>query len=439
MAKKYLIRTNISPFDNPSYYEAIRKNIVRSNSGNLLFPYSIARTLMTDDNTEFIPVNTHNPFSDEEVDRINNEYDAFLIPLANAFRVSFLKELLNITSLVKRLRIPCIVIGVGYQGGVSKDVSKGLAWRETVVDFCRAILDKSAMIGVRGRVTADYLDKLGFTEGRDYTVIGCPSMFLYGDRLPEPKPLKLYSDIRIHINSKVDLPQKFHNYLVNVCKLIPDHYYLPQNQYELCAMYLGLPLGMFRADLKEFPDGYPADPSSAIYTNNRVRGFINVPSWFNFLKEGDLNFGSRIHGNIAAVLAGIPAFIVAPDSRVLELADYHNIPHTTIDKLDNNISIFELLSDVDFSRIMTGHAERFAAYQSFLEKNDLKTVYSDSFKASPDQVLPFDKRLSKCSYNKPLVPYAHLHGSDKLSAVRYRNTFLAKRTIKKLLQPIIPV
>ena len=476
MSKRYLIRTNISPFDNPTYYDAVRKNVVRSNSGNLLFPHSLIRALMTDDDTVFDPVNTHGSFSDAEIDRINASYDAFLIPLANAFRISFMEELANLTALIRRLSIPCIVVGIGFQGNLSGDISRGFKWADTARDFCKAVLEKSAKIGLRGETTAKFMDYLGFQRGKDYQVIGCPSMFLYGADLPAPKPLSLSPDIRIHINSKVDLPQKLHDYLKGVCDAIPDHYYLPQNQYELVAMYAGIPLSYTRPDLKSMPAHYPTDPSHPLFKSNRIRGFVTVPSWLDFLRQGDLNFGSRIHGNIAAILAGIPAFIIAPDSRVLELAEYHRIPHTTVADLDENTSVFDLLENVNFNSVLDGHKERFEAYLQFLCDNDLPSIYhamDASAKSANNEedtshsattnhkddashsttagrpgnashfttvgrhetyLCPFDKKISDIDFRLPLVPYRHLAASDHFDAMRFRYTFLAKRMIKGVLR-----
>ena len=40
----------------------------------------------------------------------------------------------------------------------------------------------------------------------------------------------------------------------------------------------------------------------------------------------DFVFGTRIHGNVAAILAGTPAFVLAHDTRTLELASYFEHP-----------------------------------------------------------------------------------------------------------------
>ena len=47
--------------------------------------------------------------------------------------------------------------------------------------FVRAVLNTTASIGVRGEFTFNYLRSLGFSS-KEVDVIGCLSMFLYGDR-----------------------------------------------------------------------------------------------------------------------------------------------------------------------------------------------------------------------------------------------------------------
>ena len=51
----------------------------------------------------------------ETIGRINEEFDAFVIPLANAFRPSFSDKLRRLTRLIRQLQMPVVVVGVGAQ------------------------------------------------------------------------------------------------------------------------------------------------------------------------------------------------------------------------------------------------------------------------------------------------------------------------------------
>ena len=57
-------------------------------------------------------------------------------------------------------------------------------------------------------------------------------------------------------------------------------------------------------------------------------GFIGIIQhmWINDLQAYDLSVGTRVHGYIAAVLAGIPSVMLCHDSRTRELAQWFDLP-----------------------------------------------------------------------------------------------------------------
>lgn len=419
------MRAPASPFANPDHYDAIKKNLVNGNSGNLLFVHSIVRAILLDDvQIDYIKIKE---FEKEKMEAYNQEYDAFIIPLANAFRTGFIGELEVLTQMVNALDMPCVVIGVGSQTniGEKENIPK---LDNAVKNFCDAVLKKSASIGIRGEITADYLERLGYVRNQDFVVIGCPSMYLYGDVLPEPKKFVLSKNLRVNLNCKVTLPQNIHDFMDKVRDEFPNHYYIPQNHYELKFMYSQI---LFK-ELKnaKIPINYPHDFSHPLYTNNRVRGFVSAEAWFTFLKKGDLNLGTRIHGNIAGILSGVPTFIVAPDSRVLELAEYHNIPHVSIKDISGSTDLYELLNGVDFNQVLIGHKERFQKYLRFLNDNGLQTIFNKQY-----DVIPFDREIKNIRFRGPIVPFPYAKIRDKKNG---RHMYLEfYDTSKKRKPPLI--
>src|SRR4029079_3399401 len=148
-----------------------------NNSGNLLF-LETAWKILSAKGTEI----TADRLSAHRLgaDRINERFDAYVIPLANAFRRSYMDSLIRLTRVIERLTIPVTVLGVGVQFARSQEPRAVRPFDDAVKAFARAVLDRSPSIGVRGETTQTYLRELGF---RDVEVIGCPSMFLNGERM----------------------------------------------------------------------------------------------------------------------------------------------------------------------------------------------------------------------------------------------------------------
>lgn len=393
---RILIRSPHSPFISSRHERAILRNEINSNTGNLLFPYSISRALMVPGTEiDFVrscpKVGRHG----RDAKRADEKYDCFVIPLANAFRSSFVPEMERIADFIEHVEMPCVVVGVGLQAKASSDGSKDRSFDQAVRHFMSVVLEKSDCVGVRGATTGAYLERLGFVADRDFSVIGCPSMYLYGPELPFPRPFELSSETRISVNCKATLPRKIHRYLRKVTRAMPDFHYAVQNTYELASLHYGLNLRETHPRGAELvlPRGYPTGRDNRAIQEGRVVGFVDVPSWFEYLQGKELSFGTRIHGNIAAILSGTPAFIVAPDSRVLELADYHAIPHIELRTLKRSQSVFGLLEGVDFNQVLKGHEARFQHYLDFLHRNGLRTMFDDDY--SSTRSFPFDERMKR--------------------------------------------
>ena len=114
--RKILIHAGMSPLDRPSMDRVFREHLFTTNSGNLLFQYGAYRTMMTED-AEFESRFLHlGDLTDDFIDRINAEYECVILPMANNFRVGF-NLMGNLTAFIRRLKIPCVVMGVGLQAG----------------------------------------------------------------------------------------------------------------------------------------------------------------------------------------------------------------------------------------------------------------------------------------------------------------------------------
>lgn len=428
--KRILMRAAMPPLANIKPMHVFGKNLIGNNLGNMLFPYSVARTLMLED-VVIDTMTTAKDFSMSDVKRINETYDCFVLPFANAFRISFIDSLRRVTSLIKKLKIPCIVVGVGAQAPVNGE-PKNQELDAAVIDFMKAVLQKSNIVGLRGEFTAAYLKKLGFIEDKDYTVIGCPSMYAFGRKLPEMQVKELTPQSSVSTNSKISLPQKFHDFMYRSREAIPDYYYIPQVIEEINAMTIGKKYP--KSFAKKIPNHFPLTFSDPIYTEGKGVCFSNAQSWIQFLSERDFSFGSRIHGNIAAILAGTPAYIIVSDARIKELVDFHNIPHTMMKELNADTNIFDLHEKADFSKINDGHENRFMHYLDFLHRNGLETIYDDNIDGL--EAVPFDQVAASKHYYGPVHAFSNLSPEDQVRRLQaYHKEVNQKVAFNERLKP----
>lgn len=405
--KRILMRAGMSPLLNYEPTEVIVKNLFGNNIGNMLFQSSVCRALLRE-KVIIDTIHTKRKYSNEDIKKINSTYECLVLPFANAFRKEFIDELKNTTELVNKLKIPCIVIGVGAQASLKKEVDSpelDLA----VQEFMKAILKKSSKVGLRGEFTAEYLTKLGFQAERDFTVIGCPSLYMFGKELPEMEVKELTPESSVSMNSKISLPQKFHDFMYRSSRKLPDHYYVPQVIEEINRMYIGKPYP--KGFVSKYPKHFPVDFTSEIYTSGRGLAFTNMPSWLEYLRERDFSFGSRIHGNIAAILAGTPSYVIVSDRRIMELVDYHNIPHLLMHDLKKETDIFDLYEKADFSALRRGHEERFGHYLDFLHESGLKTIFDEDYEG---EEIPFDRKIASKEFPLPEKAFSFLSQEEQL-------------------------
>ena len=379
--KRVLLRSKKDPFQIVGPGAAIEHNIFGNNAGNLIFSQASHKTLQTS-KTEVVTNGFRADPADAE--RINDEYDAFVVPLANAFRISFTGHLNDLSSLIEKLTIPVVVLGVGAQSDLDYSLDKMTPMNAPVKRFVSAVLDRSATIGVRGEFTQRYLQSLGFN---DVEVIGCPSMFMHGDHLDVAKNTdQLTTDSRIAVNaSRSALGTGDVGGIVSAnLERYPDMRYFAQETKDLSLLYWGDASGV-----TDKRNRMPLHRTHPLFQQNRVRVHLDPATWIDSLSDFDFAFGTRIHGNIAALLAGTPGYVLCHDSRTLELCRYFDIPHRAIRDLTPDVDAAELYEEADFTAMHEGHAERFARYTSFLDKNGLDHVHQpgeDAGKAFEERV-----------------------------------------------------
>ncbi|MFJ6723589.1 MULTISPECIES: polysaccharide pyruvyl transferase family protein [unclassified Streptomyces] len=390
--KRILLRSGKSPFDVLSLEEALHRDVIATNSGNLIFS-DAAHKILSMPGTEVVSNGMRTEVA--AAGRINEEYDAFVVPLANAFRPSFEPGLQRLTRLIGKLKIPVVILGVGAQAGLDQDAGRLKAMEPTVRAFCSAVLERSASIGVRGEFTEKYLTGMGF---RDVEVIGCPSLFLHGEALTVEKRVpELTAASRIAINGSHTAVRSggLHKVITRTHARYPNLTYIGQNLTDAKQLHWR-DVNSANGRVTQMP----THPDHPMYREDKVRVYMDPVTWFDDLSGYDYSFGSRIHGNIAALLAGTPATVLAFDSRTLELCRYFEIPHRLLNEVPADLDPAELYAEADFGPLTRNHKERFDRFTGFLDRNGLRNTFTHG-----DGGAAFDKRLRSLSFPPGVRPW----------------------------------
>lgn len=363
-------------------------DLIGGNQGNLLYQFSTVRALATDgvDLSTISYRQFEKGAVEERAEWLNSECDHLVLPLSSSFRLQMLKNLGLWADLLERLTIPVTVVGIGAQlrladveaenyvpsrvTGITASAAQIEEHETASRRFVAAVLDRSTSIGVRGEVSKKYLQHLGFPADR-IDVIGCPSVFMWGPdfRMPEQPPrltarstMSLSFDHRI--NATADLLER------------------TVRDYPRSTVYMQERLGaqMVITGKETRPDWngdmrFPVHVDHPLFRQHRLEYYPTAWSWIRHLKGMDFAYGPRLHGTVAATLAGTSAHLLVHDSRTLEIAHHHHLPHTLIERLDEVRSVDDLVARQDYTAFNAEYPELFARFTAFLGRNGLRNAY----------------------------------------------------------------
>jgi len=380
MRRRVLLRCSTDafrPFDYRMPYDKAMR-VLGHNSGNLLFLSAIQRYLTHDEvelAVEFFESNSG--FSP-----IDESYDSCIINCANWIGAQTRELLKLLADGLEHVKVPVYLIGLGVQ---SPSIGN-YAFLETIRDeakaMIRAVLNTGGGFGLRGQFTADVFERLGF---RDYSVIGCPSMYQQSPELKISNEKVTRADFNPLINGELysmdrGFARMYHKY--------PQSGFVCQNQFYkilYCASELT------ESDMRNLLK-YP-DEVLRLLRNGKVKLYADMFTWFRTIKSDGFNFsfGSRVHGNFAAALVGIPAFIHTTDSRTEELADFFSIPHQ---QTMGTVDLYDLYLQTDYSDFNRLFPRRYDEFCQFLRKHDLpfklgrNEAYDKIYSQVPENIPP---------------------------------------------------
>lgn len=267
---------------------------------------------------------------------IQENFDRVAVAAANFLHPKF--DFSPYSSVLDKVTLPVLMVGLGAQSPTTASELDGIpegTWR--LVEIAS---ERSASVGVRGYFTADVLRRHGIKNVR---VTGCPSLYTNGTpaiRIRRPGTLDLS---RVAVNGSRNVTghsghveaalrvekQLFHYARENRMAFVyqneePEIQISQGTEHANQEFMLTAMSKFFGITAEEFME----------YTAQRGRTFFSVREWFDWIKGCDFSFGTRFHGNVAALLNGVPAVVIVHDSRTRELCEFAAIPHVFVQDVE---------------------------------------------------------------------------------------------------------
>ena len=312
-------------------------------------------------------------------EEFNEHFDCLFIPASNFIFEN--TDLADQEAYFSKTNAQIFMFGLGSQTAEVRPVTL----KPGTDRFLRMVADRSSSIGVRGEVTAEIMYRMGFKNVR---VVGCPSMLSIPDTFKEPvkkgsAPKKVAGTFTNNGRDHSTSPQKmadvesqfFHQLICN------NGYYILQNErHELAAMSLA----SWKEELTDreyfelvrvkelFQSPFNLGRIAA-FLLRRGKIFFDTEEWIDFVGTLDFVFGTRFHGSVAAILAGVPAHVLTHDLRTFELCRTYSIPFTSIE----NIKVTTTYDDLYHRTSMSEFSQRFITlcniWQDFAAENGFES------------------------------------------------------------------
>jgi hypothetical protein len=104
----------------------------------------------------------------------------------------------------------------------------------------------------------------------------------------------------------------------------------------------------------------------------KVRYFTSIKHWMDFVAGLDFVFGSRLHGGIMGVQAGVPTYFIVQDARVREICELFHLPFTPEHAVRrDDLEVQRFYEAADYSAAMKVYPERRRLFLDYLRKNGI--------------------------------------------------------------------
>ncbi len=305
------------------------------NTGNLVFCHAISRIFNTDANS----------YSwGSELKHLNKSSDRLVVPLAN--QLGSHVDLAKLADVFSNISIPLIGVGLGAQGPISgidpNSIPDG-SWKWLKAMISNAPCEQPN-ISLRGELTLEAIRSKGMAQ--HCIVTGCPSNFINPSNMLGREIYRRRGNglRRIAVVAGNPFLPQFRILEQSLVKLMEsnDGVYICQHPLDMVRLSLGENISIERNNMISYRDYINPTLSEDKFLEWFRRysySYSSVPEWILAMKRFDVVVGTRIHGVMAGIQAGVPSVCLCIDSRTLELCQTMGIPYLNSNDYKHGISL----------------------------------------------------------------------------------------------------
>ena len=273
---------------------------------------------------------------------------------------------------LEKTKLPVFLIGVGAQASTADeipDVNTG------TLRLLSLVQDRSNSISARGTFSCEVLNRYGIKSARP---TGCPSLMLMGPEGPSPSLLRepRFDACSVHATRHgFSRSDEFQTFLYRQAFSRALDLVLQSEVADIHYVVRGRTGEDIPARASELlTELYGArEEAVAAYLERHGRVFTQYPDWIAYMRQRSFCFGTRIHGTIAALIAGTPASLIVHDSRTMELAQIMGVPIVDWQDIprDRDIDIARLHSRPQLREFVARFTSYYSNFLNYMAENNL--------------------------------------------------------------------
>lgn len=290
---------------------------VGHNTGNLLFTEALHRIVKTE---SYACGYLFDP------DTLSERHDGIIVSAANWLSPGF--DISPVVDAIEKTNLPVVIVGIGAQ---AKDKTSYPHIKPSTERLIKIASERSHSLSARGEYSADALNHYGV---KNVNVTGCPSLlYHYGEIFSVNAVRKDNVEVAFHstrhqlgreifedsVAARVNLDLFREAYLKGADIIL---------QSEMPDLQVLLSGDQVEADVLTYLSEVYAGAEIDVvqYLKSHAKMFFGVEQWISYVRSKDFVVGTRIHGTVISILAGVPAVLVTHDARTEELATALSIP-----------------------------------------------------------------------------------------------------------------